>query len=202
MLDEIVCADCDDIVLPVVSFDEDCLLDVSKSEIVAIFFALPSAADFEDVSDPLEWAKRLSQTATPPAGNPLTPVKDLIRKLIVIGDKPLPTETVRAISNNRSITIDRPRVINITVDQVSDPNYELMRAAECGNGLPIKFWYLTAGGKLYGGNKGVQGGFGSARPVLKLGQVLDRGNDAIEILSGTISWNNIKSEARVDSPFN
>lgn len=199
MLDEIVCAtDCETEVLPVVSFD-DCNPEINKSEITRIFIALPSAADFTDEGDPTEWAARLSQTAVPPVGDPTTPVKDLIRELTVIADKPAPTDTTYAASNNRTITIDRPRLVNITIDDTTDDNYELMRRTECGNGLSVKVWYI-AGGYLYGGKKGVMGA-GGKFPILKLQQPLDRGVDAVATIAGTLSWNNLKSEARVLSPF-
>lgn len=204
MLDEIVCpTDCDAVTLPVVSFD-DCNPEINKSEIVAVFIALSDAVDFDDVSDPLEWAARLSQTANPPAvvgGGTLTPVKDLIRRLTVIADKPASTETTKAISNNRTITVDRPRVINITIDEVNDDNYDLARSTECGNGISVKAWYLTAGGYLYGGASGIKNGIGGTKPVLKLNVVLDRGVDAIETITGTITWSNLQSESRVLSPI-
>lgn len=201
MLDEIVCAeDCDDGLLPVVAFD-DCNPEINKSEIVAVFIALPTAADFTDVADPAEWAKRLSQNATPPAGTPATPVKDLIRRLTVIADKPVPTETLRTISNNRESITDRTRLINITIDENNDENYDLARATECGIGLPVKAWYLTAGGYLYGGKTGLQAGPGGKRPVLKLSEQLDRGIDSIAVYTGTLGWSNVKTEGRVLSPF-
>lgn len=200
MLEEIVCdADCDTGTLPVVSFD-DCNPEINKSEITRIFMALPDAADFTDESDPEEWAARLSQTAVPPAGEPLTPVKDLIRELTVIADKPASTEVVYAASNNRSIITDRTRVINVTIDETNDDNYDLMRKSECGAGIAGKFWYIS-GGKLYGGKSGLKGGVGGKKPVLKLGEVLERGVDAVATYAGTITWSNLKSEKRVVSPF-
>lgn len=203
MLDEIVCTtDCDNEVLPPVVFD-DCAPEFNKSEITAVYMALPDAADFEDESDPLEWAARLSQNSTPPApvgGGTATPVKDLIRKLTVIGDKPAPTESSYTGSNQRVSILDRARLINITIDETNDANYDLMRATECGIGLAGKFWY-ESGGKLYGGKSGIKRGISGQRPVLKLNQVLDRGADAVATFAGTIAWSNLKSEARVPSPF-
>lgn len=203
MLEEVLCATgCDTEVLPVVSFD-DCSPELNKSEITAIFMALPDAADFTDESDPTEWAKRLSQNGTPPAVvSPAvaTPVKDLIRQLTVIGDKPAPAETAYAASNNRSFILDRPRLINVTIDETNDSNYDLMRATECGIGLSGKFWYV-AGGYLYGGKSGLTNGIGGQKPVLKLNQVLDRGVEAVATFAGTIAWGNVKSERRVVSPF-
>lgn len=204
MLETIVCAtDCDSEVLPIVSFD-DCNPEINKSEIVAIFIALTDAAPFEDVSDPAEWAARLSQTATPPpvvGGGTATPIKDLIRRLTVIADKPASTDVTKAVSNNRVITVDRTRVINVTIDEVNDSNYDLMRKTECGNGLSVKAWYLTAGGYLYGGVEGILSGLGGQKPVLKLQPIFERGTDSIETLAGTLSWSNVKSEPRVKSPF-
>lgn len=200
MLDEIVCAeDCETDTLPVVSFD-DCAPEINKSEIIAVYIAGEDAADFTDVGDPEEWADRLSQTATVPSGSTV-PVKDLIRRLTVIADKPAGTEVTKVVSNNRTITLDRTQVLNITIDEVNDANYDLARATECGNGLPVKAWYETAGGYLYGGKTGIKNGVGGAKPVLKLQPVKERGNDSIETLVGTIAWGNLKSEARVKSPF-
>lgn len=201
MLDEIVCAeDCTDTeILPVVSFD-DCNPEINKSEIIAIYAAGPDAIAFADFSDPEEWADRLSQTGTPPTGSTVA-AKDLIRRLTVIADEPAPTDVTRAISNNRTQILDRTRVINVTIDEVNDANYDFARSTECGGGLKGKFWYETAGGYLYGGSNGLKAGPGGQAPTLRLSPVKERGTDSVETLAGTISWSNLKSAARVKSPF-
>lgn len=197
MLEDFLCGNgCDSTELPIVSFD-DCAPELNKSEITSVFMALPDAADFVNEGDPAEWAARLSQSATPPVG---TAAKDMIRQLTVIGDKPAPTETLYAASNNRSVTIDRPRAVNVTIDETNNSNYDLMRYTECGIGLPGKFWYV-AGGYLYGGQSGVKKGLNGQKPVLKLNQVLDRGVEAVATFAGTVTWGNPMSERRVPSPF-
>lgn len=169
--------------LPVVKFN-DCAPAINLSEIEKIYIAKPIAAAFSDVAIATEWSTRLSETSV--TGD------DSIRPLVVIADKPQPSNVVKEISNGRRMNVRKDHTINVTIDDVSDENYEFMRTLECGG--QVKFWYQTAGGYLYGGNDGIQG-------TIVLDGVLNRGRDEIETLTGTITWSAKFSPERVVSPI-
>jgi hypothetical protein len=73
--------------------------------------------------------------------------------------------------------------INIEIDDVSKENYEFMRVTQCGG--EYKLWFETAGGRLYGGNEGIDAS-------LVLDNVLGRGKDEIEKITGTASWDALR----------
>lgn len=177
--------------LPIVSFD-DCNPEARLSEITKIYIARTDTAPFTSVADATEWAKRLSMTATPPEGDPTTPVKDLIRPLTVIGDRPAPTPVNVALSNGRNKQIRKDFVVNFTIDEITAENLEFQRKSECT--MKVKFWYEIAGGLLFGGNEGIEG-------TLNSDLVLDRGNEAIVAINGTLTWKGKFTEEAVESPL-
>lgn len=177
------CATTCDINLPVVSFD-DCNPQVNYSEIRRIFIAKKTAAPFTNWLAATEWLARMSQTST--TGN------DYIRPLTVIGDKPAAADVLKEISNGRRVVIGKDHTINFTIDDVSQANYDFMRALECGG--EFRFWYETEGGKIYGGNEGFL-----AR--VSMNDVLNRGRDEIETIAGVITWRTKFSPERGASPI-
>lgn len=168
--------------LPVVKFDK-CNPIVLLSEIQTIYVAKNTASAFLDVEDPTEWAERLSMTAVD---------ADAIRPLTVIADKPAGTPVIKELSNGRKKTVGIDQTLNVEIDDVSDENYEFMRVSQCGG--DYKMWYKTKGGKMYGGNEGIEEAF------LQLQEVLGRGKDEIEKFIGTITWSAPFSPERSQSP--
>lgn len=168
--------------LPIVKFSK-CAPKIVLSEIVRVFIGKPSTQPFSDVSDASEWTERLSET---------TLTANSIRPLTVIGDKPAGSPVVKEISNGRKFNLRKDFTLNIEIDDVSNENYEFMRVTQCGG--EYKVWFETAGGYLYGGNKGIDGS-------VVLDNVLGRGKDEIEKITGTISWSDQFSPERVLSPI-
>lgn len=169
--------------LPPVKFD-DCNPVVLLSEIITIYIAKPAAIAFTDVESPTEWATRLSMTSS--TGD------DAIRPLTVIADKPAGSPIVKELSNGRKKTIRFDNTLNVEIDDVSDENYEFMRVSQCGG--QYKMWYKTKGGRIYGGNEGIEDVF------LNLDIVQGRGADEIEKISGTITWGAPSAPERGISP--
>lgn len=193
-MDPICATDCST-TLPVVSFD-NCNPSINESEINKIFLALPTASPFTLLTDATEWANRLSQTAIVPAGGlaeepPIAPT-DLIRELTVIADKPAPSSIVRDISNGRKKVTGKNHVINATVDETNDQNHEFLRGLECGGSF--KLWYLTKGGKLFGGVEGIT-------VDIDGNMILNRGDGEIETQSLVITWKSKFTEEFVISPL-
>ena len=170
--------------LPPVKFDK-CNPVVLLSEITRVFIAKVDAIPFTDWTEATEWVTRLSETTI--TGN------DYIRPLTVIGDKPAPTPTTKEISGGRTKTINKVHVLNITIDDVSPENHELVRQIECGNGR-FRMWYETSGGLLFGGNEGIE-------VDITLDMTLARGVDEHMVYNGTATWKNRFTEERTVSPI-
>lgn len=169
--------------LPIVNFDI-CAPKINLSEIEKIYFAKPSATPFTDWKTATEWATRISQTDVVS--------DDTIRPMTVIADKPAPANKIKEVSNGRKIVTGKDHTLNVTIDDVSDENYEFARTTECGG--QVKIWYEIQGGYLYGGNEGINA-------TLVLDDVLNRGRDEIETLTGSISWSAKFSPERTLSPI-
>lgn len=166
--------------LPVFKFD-DCQPEVYFSEIQRIFIGKKSIPPFTNWKAAGEWITRMASTGD-----------DRIVVLTVIGDKPAGASVIKDISNGRKVTIGKDHTLNWTIDDVSDENYEAMRTMECGG--QYKFWWETQGGKMYGGNSGVE-----ARTDVN--NVQGRGRDEIETIIGSFTWRSKFHPERADSPI-
>lgn len=161
----------------------DCAPNINSSEIKRVFLAKGNASPFSDWTTATEWTTRLAESGTD---------ANAIRPLTVIGDKPAPANVTKDISNGRKHVVGKDHTLNFTVDDVSDENYEFMRATECGG--KYRLWYETKGGYLYGGNEGI-------KCTVVMDDILNRGVDEIETLGGVATWRNKFSPERAKSPI-
>lgn len=168
--------------LPEVKFSK-CSPNIVLSEIVRIFVGKQTTQPFNNWKDASEWTQRLSETAN---------TANAIRPLTVIADKPAGSPVVKEISNGRKYNLRKDFTVNIEIDDVSPENYEFMRVTQCGG--EYKLWFETAGGRIYGGNEGIDAS-------LVLDNVLGRGKDEIEKITGTASWSDKFSPKMAISPI-
>ena len=178
----VVCPNNCETELPEVRFSK-CSPTIVLSEIVRIFLGKQSTEPFTDWKSATEWTTRLSENGT---------TANAIRPLTVIADKPAGSPVVKEISNGRKYNLRKDFTINIEIDDVSLENYEFMRVTQCGG--EYKLWFETAGGRLYGGNEGIDAS-------LVLDNVLGRGKDEIEKITGTASWDDKFSPEMCTSPI-
>ena len=178
----VVCPNNCETELPEVRFSK-CSPTIVLSEIVRIFLGKQSTEPFTDWKSATEWTTRLSENGT---------TANAIRPLTVIADKPAGSPVVKEISNGRKYNLRKDFTINIEIDDVSSENYEFMRVTQCGG--EYKLWFETAGGRLYGGNEGIDAS-------LVLDNVLGRGKDEIEKITGTASWDDKFSPEMCTSPI-
>ena len=178
----VVCPNNCETELPEVRFSK-CSPTIVLSEIVRIFLGKQSTEPFTDWKSATEWTTRLSENGT---------TANAIRPLTVIADKPAGSPVVKEISNGRKYNLRKDFTINIEIDDVSHENYEFMRVTQCGG--EYKLWFETAGGRLYGGNEGIDAS-------LVLDNVLGRGKDEIEKITGTASWDDKFSPEMCVSPI-
>lgn len=151
-------------------------------EIRKIYVASGDAASFTDVEDLAEWTARLAES-----GGTI----ESIRELTVMGDLPLADFQEIEMSNKRKAYPPQKFTVNIDIDDISDTNYEFMRATGCNTQL--LFWFATDD-HIYGGNDGILASF-------KIGGIIERGNQSVQKLSGTITWESKFAPERNDSPF-
>ena len=168
--------------IPIVRFDA-CNPVILPGEIVALYVAGINAADFTDWTDSVEFLSRVN--------NALPNDADVLRKLTVIGDMPLPTAVEKEISGGRLSEVRTLRVINIEMDEATPENYEFIVATETSTGLHCKVWIETMAGVRFGSNSGITG-------RLKIRPVLTRGSGEIEKYIGTFKWNSLTSPGRID----
>lgn len=196
MADPICPEDCD-VSLPELNFS-DCAPEINLSQIKRIYLAKVTAASFVDWTLPDEWAERITNTDPEPITDeedpdyPGGPTGDEIRQLVVIGDKPAPSSNVIDISGGRKYTTNKTHTLPFDIDETNDVNYEAMRMMQCGG--TFKMWYETAGGKLYGGNSGIT-------VTVDISDILARGINEIERLTGTFTWERRFDPERTTSPI-
>lgn len=178
---DIVCAtDCSTSNLPIINF-QDCNPAIFSSEIYDIFFGRKDAISFTDITSATEWNDRISVNNTPPVGSTVA-VKDLLRRVKVIGDVPAPTTTKKAISGGREVTTEVKYLVNFEIDDMSDANWQFIQSIQCGKGVyPVKAWLHTKSNHVIGGNPGISG-------TVEINHILDRGADGIQRGVGVLTF--------------
>lgn len=188
-------SDCATVNLGTIAQD-DCFPEQKKSELTHLFIGRQDAIDFTDASSAVEWADRLSQTTTVPSGSTAA-VKDLIRKIAIIGDMPAPQENEKAISGGRNYAGEKNFTMNFEIDDIGAAEYEFVRNFQYGI-VNVKAWVKTLGGELLGGNKGINDGKNCR---IKAWPVYGRGQDEIVKIIGTLTWKGTVSPDRCVSPI-
>jgi hypothetical protein len=136
-----------------------------------------------DETSAAEWAGRLEM----PDANPAK-----IIHLVVIGDKPAAEVTSIDVSHGRKAYGNKKHMINATIDEVTDENYEFMRKTECGK--QVLLWYKLLNGKAYGGAAGIEA-------TMNFGHVIPQSAQELENLPGTFNWESKISPCRFDHPL-
>lgn len=154
--------------LPIVNFNF-CDPKVKFGQIEEIYITNPGNP-LIDETDITEWNTRLAL----PNNNPAK-----IIRLDVIGDKPAAAANVVTISKFRKVQGNKDHTLNIKVDDLSDENYDMMRAFECGK--VVKMWYVTVDGDLFGGAAGIDAS-------VILNHVIPVGAQDIQVIEGTLTW--------------
>lgn len=167
--------------VPEVDFDT-CAPKISFGEIEHIYVAAGDAAAFTDVEDLSEWTTRISEDGVDP---------DAIRDLHVMADLPAATADEIVITLGRKIYSPATHIINVTIDDISDENYEFARATSCNTSYRV--WFATES-HIYGGNDGILANI-NLRPVIETGQ------KSINKLMGTVQWEHQFSPERHTNPF-
>lgn len=169
--------------LPSVLFDK-CAPDARISEITRLLVGAGNAAPFVDPTSAAEWAGRLSQAA----------VGDKIRVLTVRANKPASTKTTQTMTDKRIIVTNRHHVINFTVDEMGDLNYDFFRTTQCGIIL-FRVWYVNNNLKdLFGGQPGIYASlFGEP--------IYDEGTGVLQKFVGTLEWDSMQDPPRIVNPI-
>lgn len=167
----------------------DCDPEINNGEIAKIYFTTPNNP-LSDWSNVLEWDSRLDNTAASATK---------IRVLTVIGELPAVGDNVKDISGGRKIEGVKDFVVNFTVDETSQENYDALRAMECNNGGHI-VWFETRDGLLFGSNYGV-GLNDKVIAKIKLKLAIPLAYTDIMNFPGTVTWSSAFSPERITSPI-
>lgn len=159
-----------------------CAPVVNVGEIEEILFT-NIGSPLTDETSPTEWATRKGLPA-------IDPTK--IISLICQAEKPAATANEITISQNIIITPSKEHVINGDVHQTNDKNYNAMRQFEFARKVLI--WYRTAGGKLYGGPKGIEAS-------ISINEVIPKSRKELSYFAFTIKWEAKLHPCRTNSPF-
>lgn len=119
-----------------------CNPDVTNAQVTKLYITALDAVAFSDITDPAEWATRLSNTSLDP---------DAIRTLNVVGDKPAATATEVELGADKMATINKTHVLNLIVRETGDTNYNLLKTIECGANFKIAY---ALGKYLFSGDDG------------------------------------------------
>lgn len=179
--EEINCPENCESQLPEVQFSI-CAPETNYAQIAKIY-ATNDGYPLTDENSLNEWQNRANLNVSDPSR---------IIEMSVIADKPLPTDNEVQISRGRTSNGLKDFVVNVTIDETNQANYEFMRKTECG--LTLRFWYETYGGLLYGGTKGVLG-------TMKLGEEITANTAELITFKGAIKWKSKFSPCRTTSPM-
>lgn len=168
--------------IPTVLFS-DCNPEINGSEITDVYLSKGNSAPLTTWSAATEWTTRM--------GTPTDP-DDKIIELKVSGEKPAPGKQEIDISQFRKFTVTKNHVLNATIDETNQTNYDFARNIECGG--TYRLWYKTASGHLHGGNEGVLAS-------LDANVVLAKGENSIAIIELVAQWSAKHTEERVVSPI-
>lgn len=174
---------CDEFVIPIPDFD-DCSPDVHFGEIEKLYIATVDAAPLDDASDANEWASRIDNEGVGDV--------DTIRVLNISGDLPEPEVEIVDISNRRNVYAPKTFNMNVTIDETSNANYDLLRWLECNPNLRV--WFATQD-HHYGGNTGI------VPATLSLSNLIERGSKTLQRYNGTLTWEAKFSPERIDNPL-
>lgn len=157
--------------LPEVSYNT-CAPKVFQSQLRRILVGKANAAPLDDWKQAASYTNRVSQNNK--AGN------DYIRAITCTGDKPAPSNNTKSIENQQLIQINKTHIVNFSIFQISDDNYEFMRGSECGTIVRL-FMFETMGGVAFGSNEG-------QLVSLVMDDVLTGGDEDLETITGQMQW--------------
>lgn len=180
-------ANCASADFPAVNFSDCTDAFVSEeSEITDIWISPEDDANAgQPKYKPTDWLSKAAwDTATSQSGAGL-------KRLTVIGDKPLPETASRTVSKGRIVLGESTHTVNFDIDDVTPENYALMRRAQCSGRWVM--WYATKR-FIYGGAKGFSANVANA------GEVLQRG-DNYTVLSFIMNWKSPQSPPRAANPY-
>lgn len=160
--------------LPIMTFSENCNPEFNPSQIEYLLIAKGNADPITDVTDVDELNSRISNTSTD---------ANAIRKVIVKGSIPAPTDQEYTGTLNRKKVVSRENTLNASIDETNDAIYNAFREMQCGGGYMI--WAVTKSKHLLGGSKGL----GEDYPLsLKITFVFNEDDTAVLLIQLVLTW--------------
>jgi len=176
--------DCNDLVLPAIEVNQLCIPELRESEVCGIYF-LPAGA-----TGPADWTQAADWTAVIDNTDVLNAN---VKYLVVEGDVPEPEFSTQRVSRGRSVDGIKTYTLNATIKATTDLHYLFIKALQCGN-ADFKIWYETLGGRLFGGQNGIE------LTLVRASAPLDRGADGFERFEIVLQYRAYCEPERIENP--
>jgi len=164
--------DCGTLNFPAIDVDQDCTaFEITESEVCGVLIV-------QDGNYPTDWTSVAAWELV--INNPGTTAADG-KYLVGRGGVPVADKTTVELPKNIDRTITRKYALNLNILNMSDQNYEFLRAAQCGD-TSIRVWFETVGGFLYGGPTGI------SPSIVDADLPLNEGRDSYEQGTLLVGW--------------
>lgn len=165
---------------------QDCNENINQSEVNSIILWHPTLGTAPSVWPPL---------APSDFSIDNTDATDVSQKQIFgQGDMPLPEFQSVTTNNFNSVDIAGTFTLNFDIFDVGATSYDYLRKLQCATVKPL-FIFSTVGGYLYGKDGGI------TPTQFRLSPVLERGEEAVEKWTCTITWKSRTAPDRVENPL-
>lgn len=138
-------SDCSAHLLPAIVADQECTsYDLADSQVSGIYFVPPDRDKPVDWTQPGDWEAVLNNS---------TPGES--KYLVGIGGVAEAEKEVVELFKGKNKVARRTYEVTLTVQNLSDAQYEFLRALQCGD-TSFTFWFENMGGHLFGGPSGIK----------------------------------------------
>jgi hypothetical protein len=143
-------ADCDTtFTLPAIAADQDCTtVTFNYSQVCGIYFVLV------DADDPLTWTDPAAPTATAGAIDNTNTDGTKVKYLVGRGGMAAPEKTELSVFKRKTKVVNRRFTLTLTVDNMTDANYEFLRKLQCGD-TSGTFYFEDVADFIYGPEGGI-----------------------------------------------
>lgn len=166
---------------------QDCNENINQSEVNSIILWHPTLG-----TAPTNWGPSMIVGDFSIDNTDATDVSQ--KQIYGQGDMPLPEFQSVTTNNFNSVDIAGTFTLNFDIFDVGATSYDYLRKLQCATVKPL-FIFSTVGGYLYGKDGGI------TPTQFRLSPVLERGEEAVEKWTCTITWKSRTAPDRVENPL-
>lgn len=140
------CTTCDtEFLFPALDVDQNCIGDVSLSQVVAVLILADGATPPSDWTSKTAWADVVDNNDTS---------NSFVKYVTGVGFVETPEKTQLTVAKGVTINTIKTYTLTLEVFNLSNAQYAFLRSLQC-NPTNYTFWIENAGGHLYGGSDGI-----------------------------------------------